>query len=63
MDEETIVKEFHNADALENINRERELARTAFVLGIPTAISYDVVRLENGGYGAVYELLNAKSYA
>jgi len=32
------------------------------VLGVPTAISYDVVRLEDGGFGAVYELLDAKSY-
>ena len=63
IDQDTIVKEYFNADALSEINREREMARTAFVLGIPTAIPYDVVRLENGGYGSVYELLNAKSFA
>ena len=61
-DEDTIVKTFQNPDALPEIQRERELARTAFVLGVPTAISYDVVRLEDGGFGAVYELLDAKSY-
>lgn len=61
-DEDTIVKTFRNPDALPEIRRERELARTAFVLGVPTAISYDVVRLEDGGFGAVYELLDAKSY-
>lgn len=61
-DEDTIVKSFRNPDSLPEIQRERKLARTAFVLGVPTAISYDVVRLEDGGYGAVYELLNAKSY-
>ena len=61
-DEDTIVKTFLNPDSLPEIQRERELARTAFVLGIPTAISYDVVRLEEGGFGAVYELLDAKSY-
>jgi len=43
--------------------RERELARTAFVLGIPTAIPYDVVQIEGGGYGSVFELLNASSFA
>ena len=48
---------------LEDIRRERELARTAFVAGLPTAISYDVVRMEGGGYGSVYELLNATSLA
>lgn len=61
-DEDTIVKTYWNPDALPEIHRERELARTAFVLGVPTAISYDVVRLEDGGFGAVYELLDAKSY-
>lgn len=61
-DEDTIVKTYWNPDALPEIQRERELARTAFVLGVPTAISYDVVRLEDGGFGAVYELLDARSY-
>ena len=63
IDRDTIVKVFLNADALEEIHRQRELARTAFVLGVPTAIPFDVVRIESGGYGSVYELLNAKSYA
>ena len=58
---ETIVKVFLNPDSLPEIQRERELARTAFVLGVPTAIPYDVVRIEGGGYGSVFELLNSKS--
>lgn len=62
LDEETIVKAYKNPDALPEINRERELARTAFVLGIPTAIPYDVVQIEGGGYGSVFELLNATSF-
>lgn len=62
IDPDTIVKEYFNPDALPEIQRERELARTAFVLGIPTAIPYDVVRVGNG-YGSVFELLNAKSFA
>ena len=62
IDRDTIVKVFLNADALEEIHRQRELARTAFVLGIPTAIPFDVVRIESGGLGSVYELLNATSY-
>lgn len=60
LDPETIIKVYPNADALEDIRRERELARRAFVLGIPTAIPYDVVRVDDG-YGSVFELLNAKS--
>ena len=63
IDRDTIVKVYLNPDALPEIHRERELARTAFVLGVPTAIPYDVVRIEGGGYGSVFELLNAKSYA
>ena len=63
MDRDTIVKVYLNPDSLDEIRRERELARTAFVLGIPTAIPYDVVRIESGGYGSVFELLNADSFA
>lgn len=63
IDADTIVKVYFNSDALPEINRERELARTAFVLGIPTAIPYDVVLVEGGGFGSVFELLNAVSYA
>ena len=63
IDRDTIVKVYLNPDALPEIQRERELARTAFVLGVPTAIPYDVVRIEGGGFGSVFELLNATSYA
>ena len=63
IDRDTIVKVFLNADALDEIKRERELARTAFVLGVPTAIPFDIVKIEGGGYGSVFELLNAASYA
>ncbi len=62
IDPDTIVKVYLNPDSLPEIQRERELARTAFVLGVPTAIPYDVVRIEHGGYGSVFELLNARSY-
>lgn len=58
---DTIVKVYLNNDALPDIHRERELARTAFILGIPTAIPYDVVRV-NDSYGSVFELLNASSF-
>ena len=62
IDPDTIVKVYFDADALPDIRRERELARRAFVLGIPTAIPYDVVRVGES-YGSVFELLNAKSFA
>ncbi|MBQ9879303.1 MAG: phosphotransferase [Clostridia bacterium] len=62
IDPDTIVKVYLDPDSLPDIQRERELARKAFVLGIPTAIPYDVVRVGDG-YGSVFELLNAKSLA
>lgn len=62
LDPDTIIKVYNNPDALPEINRERELARKAFVLGIPTAIPYDVVKVGQG-YGSVFELLNAKSFS
>ncbi|MBP5772913.1 MAG: anti-sigma factor antagonist [Eubacterium sp.] len=62
IDPETIIKVYKNPDSLPDIKRERELARKAFVLGIPTAIPYDVVKVGDG-YGSVFELLNAKSFA
>ena len=62
IDPDTVVKVYFNPDALPEIHRERELARAAFILGIPTAIPYDVVRVGEG-YGSVFELLNAKSFA
>lgn len=63
IDRDTIVKVYLNADALPEIRRERELARAAFVAGVPTAIPYDVVKIDGGGFGSVFELLNAESYA
>lgn len=62
LDPDTIIKVYINPDSLPDIHRERELARKAFVLGIPTAIPYDVVKVGDG-YGSVFELLNAKSFS
>lgn len=62
LDPDTIVKVYFDADALDDIHRERELARRAFVLGIPTAIPYDVVKVGDT-YGSVFELLSADSLA
>ena len=59
-DAETIIKLYFNPDALPEIQRERELARRALVLGINTAIPYDVVRIGES-YGTVMELLEAVS--
>lgn len=62
IDQDNVVKVYKNADALEDIKNEREMAKTALVLGIPTAIPYDVVKVNNT-FGSVFELLNASSFA
>lgn len=62
IDKDNVVKVYNNADALEDIQHEREVAKLALILGIPTAISYDVVRVGDS-YGSVFELLNARSFS
>lgn len=58
---DSIVKSFFRGNPVEDIEKERTLAKKAFVLGVPTAISYGVVKVKEEKYGAVYELINADS--
>ena len=58
--DDLIVKVYKKADVLKDIQRERELAKMAFVLGIPTALSYDIVKV-GSSYGTVFELLDTNS--
>ncbi len=58
-DPETIVKVYKNLNSLDEIKNERRLAKKAFVLGIPTAISYDICKVGEH-YGTVFELLSAE---
>ena len=62
IDQDNVVKVYNNADALDEIQHEREVARIALILGIPTAISYDVVKVGDS-YGSVFEMLNARSFS
>ena len=62
IDPETIVKVYSPGISLEFVEREREISQKAFVMGIPTAISYDVVKCGDS-CGVVYELLDAKTTA
>ena len=57
---DTIIKVYKNNDALEDIERERQLAQKALVLGVNTAIPFDIVNV-NGKYGSVFELLSSNS--
>ena len=61
IDAETIVKVYHHA-GLDFIEKERELSKKAFLLGVPTAISFDTVKVGDK-YGVVYEMLDAKTVA
>lgn len=64
LNEDTIVKVYDRGATagLDFIRREQETAKKAFVHGIPTAISFDVVRVGEF-YGVVYELLDADDLA
>ena len=59
-DPETIVKVYASPDSLPMIRNETELAKTALLAGVPTAIAYDIVRVGDS-YGSVFELLNART--
>ena len=55
--DETIVKLYAAGVPLEKIKQEIDLAKKAFVAGVPTAISYDMVT-SKGAYGVVFEMLD-----
>ena len=57
LDEETILKVVKDM-SLDAIRAEMQASKQVFIHGIPTAISYDVVRTEEG-YGEVYEMFHA----
>lgn len=58
LDDETIIKVYHDGSSLEEIDKEREFAKKAFVSGLPSAIAYDVVNTEEG-LGLVFEAAGA----
>lgn len=58
IDDDTIVKVFDIPDSLPVIENEQERARQAFLKGIPTAISFDMVKVGEK-YGAVFEMIKA----
>ena len=58
LNEDTIVKVFKEGKEYGDIDKERGYARTAFVAGIPTAISFDIVKV-GSQLGAVFECMNS----
>ncbi len=61
IDDETIVK-IYKAAGIETIKQEMNYAKQAFIKGIPTAISYDMVKCGER-YGAVFELIKSDTLA
>jgi uncharacterized protein (TIGR02172 family) len=55
---DTIVKLFHPGTPVEDAEREREYAKKAFVMGVPTAIPFDVVKCGDS-IGLVFEMVNS----
>ena len=60
INKDTIVKVYKRDVSIESIDREMELSRESFVLGIPTAITFDIVRV-NGKLGTRFEMLDCKT--
>lgn len=60
LDAETIVKVYSPKNHIQDLLQEKKLARWAFVNGVPTAISFDVVKV-GANYGTVFEMLEATS--
>ncbi len=61
IDADTVVKVYERPDSIAMIENEQKRAKQAFLKGIPTAISYDIVRVGDK-YGSVFEMLKASNY-
>jgi len=59
-DEELIVKVYNEKNTYKDVEREIALARSVFVLGLPTAISFGIVSVGKS-YGSMFELIDAKT--
>ena len=60
LDGDTIVKVFNRTSDPHQIERELKLAKQAFILGIPTALSFDIVKAGDK-LGVVFEMLDCDS--
>lgn len=59
-DDELIIKVFNENNTYRDVEREIALSRRAFILGIPTAISFGIVSVGDR-YGAMYELVDSET--
>lgn len=60
IDKDTIIKVFNRTSDPQQIERELKLAKQAFVLGVPTAISFDIVKVDEK-LGVRFEMLDCAS--
>lgn len=60
LDKDTIIKVFNRTSDPEQIERELRLAKEAFILGVPTAISFDIVKVDDK-LGVRFEMLDCMS--
>jgi len=58
IDDDTIIKVFREETTMDELKTEITLSKEAFILGMPTAISFDIVQVGRR-LGLVYELLRA----
>ena len=61
-DDELIIKVFNNKNKYRDVEQEIALSRKAFIMGIPTAISFGIVAVGDR-YGAMYELLDSETFS
>jgi len=59
-DDELVIKVYNENNTYHEVEREIEISRRAFVLGLPTAISFGIVSVGNR-YGAMFELFEAET--
>ena len=58
IDMDTIIKVYDNVNDIHAIENEVNKAREAFLMGIPTAIPFDIVKVQDK-YGAIFELIKS----
>ncbi len=59
-DDELVIKVFNQRNTYHDVEGEIALSRKAFILGIPTAISFGIVSVGDR-YGAMYELVDSNT--
>lgn len=59
-DDELVIKVFNQNNTYHDVEREIALSRKAFLIGIPTSISFGIVSV-GARYGAMYELVESET--